>query len=248
MRKKTNKAIFKYAKMAQTLWLVLFPLLVLELASKTKLRNFLNPKYIWIVYAGIDIILAIGVGVFALRFKNLKLEGPAEGSAFWTVFWTALIFVPLVLGQVLGNQPLASDRTARDQAVKSMVAPAAKSANGGTLKADTSGWSFNDWFVAVSSDPEPSHFECKEASIDGQVFDFNEGAFYLSRYKIWCCAADAVAVNMPVQYKKTSELKDGQWVEVSGVMKAATWHGTRALVLFANSVTQEKQPNDPYIY
>jgi uncharacterized repeat protein (TIGR03943 family) len=162
-----------------------------------------------------------------------------------------LIFVPLCLGQALGNQPLSTGRAARNEAVKTMVAPTTKSANSGALKADTSGWSFNDWFIAVSSDPEPSHFDGKKASIDGAVFrapELPEGYFFLTRYMIWCCAADATAVNIPVKFKGSSQLKADQWVRVKGVMKQGEIHGKRTLVLYADSVKEEKQPDDPYLH
>jgi len=251
VKKEKKEAIIKYAQIAQTLWLVLFPLLVLDIASKKRLTSYLNPKYVWLVYVGAALLIIIGIAVFILRFKNPQLEGHSEGSAFWTVFWTVLIFVPLILGQALGNQPLSTGRAARNEAVKSMVGTDTKSGNTGTVKADTSGWSYSDWFIAVSSDPEPSHFDGKKVNIDGAVFkptEIEDGYFFLTRYKIWCCAADATAINIPVKYKGSSGLKDDQWVRVSGVMKDATWRGKRTLLLDADSVKEEKQPDDPYIY
>lgn len=246
-----KQAVIRYARLAQTLWLVLFPMLVLDIASRKRLTIYLNPKYIWLVYVGAALLFVIGVAVFFLGLRNPRPEGDSGESAFWTVFWTVLIFVPLALGQALGNQPLSAGRAARNDEVKSMVSTDRKTEDSVAGEADTSGWSYNDWFVAVSFDPEPDSFDGKVASIDGAVFrppEMEEGYFYLTRYMIWCCAADANAVNIPVKYEGSSRLKNDQWVRASGVMKAARWRGKRTLILYAETVEKEKQPDDPYIY
>ncbi len=251
MNDNRKQAIVKYARLAQTLWLVLFPLLVVDIASKKRLTSYLNPKYVWLVYVGAGLLFAIGCAVFVLRFRYPRLEGDSGVSAFWNVFWTVLIFAPLVMGQALGNQPLSAGRAARNEAVRSMVDTDGKAGDAGAPKVDTSGWSFNDWFIAVSADPEPDHFAGKEASIAGAVYkppEAKDGYFYLTRYLIWCCAADATAVNIPVKYAESTRLKDDQWVRASGVMKTAQWRGKRALILYADTVKEEKPPDDPYLY
>ncbi|AKK12120.1 TIGR03943 family putative permease subunit [Corynebacterium uterequi] len=67
----------------------------------------------------------------------------------------------------------------------------------------------------------------------------------VNRFKIYCCAADAIAYT--VQLNGGGDFADDQWVEVEGVANMAASEGGIRLVVDAQSVTPIHSPKVPYL-
>ncbi|MDX6206605.1 MAG: hypothetical protein QOF39_2662 [Frankiales bacterium] len=71
--------------------------------------------------------------------------------------------------------------------------------------------------------------------------------FLLSRFTIFCCAADAEIEQIRI-LGSTSVLPDNTWVTVTGTWPAASAPGAAIPELTATSVVQVKRPHAPYEY
>jgi uncharacterized repeat protein (TIGR03943 family) len=71
--------------------------------------------------------------------------------------------------------------------------------------------------------------------------------FLLSRFTIFCCAADAEIEQIRI-LGSTSVLPDNTWVTVTGTWPAASAPGAAIPELTATSVAQVKRPHAPYEY
>ncbi|MBU4173599.1 MAG: TIGR03943 family protein [Actinobacteria bacterium] len=250
VRRETTK---RYTRMFQTIWMICFPLYVFDIALKSKLSNYVNPKYNWLVLGGCMALFVLGIVILVLkRWKGEPGGHDHSGGAFGLVFWTAIIYLPLVLGLVVGTGAL-STRGARQSGMEVGITPTAASRAGEEAAGgETAGWNFEDWFYAVAGDPEPENYEGEKANIEGAVMSVPEvpdDCFILNRYLILCCAADAVPVGFPVRVKEGLRIPpDDTWVRVSGTMTADEIGGRRMVVLEADTVEEVEAPDDPYIY
>jgi uncharacterized repeat protein (TIGR03943 family) len=74
--------------------------------------------------------------------------------------------------------------------------------------------------------------------------------FFIARFVVTCCAADAYPVGLPVDLPAgTAQTYPADtWVEIRGQMATGQVKGQRRLVLNAEKVTPIKPPANPYLY
>jgi uncharacterized repeat protein (TIGR03943 family) len=65
--------------------------------------------------------------------------------------------------------------------------------------------------------------------------------FFLVRFRMTCCAADATPVAVPVRWAGAASLKENDWVRVFGQTDP------QAKVLVAEEVEPTKEPKNPYL-
>ncbi len=88
-------------------------------------------------------------------------------------------------------------------------------------------------------------FDEKSVSVIGQLAS-NENGPHLSRQYLWCCAADARAIQIPLSDLPTPTLPFETWVEVKGVVEI---RGYSVLPLIhVKEMRQIPVPEDPYGY
>ncbi|RME64618.1 MAG: hypothetical protein D6778_07650, partial [Nitrospirae bacterium] len=81
----------------------------------------------------------------------------------------------------------------------------------------------------------------------GQLKD----GFYLLRFYITCCAADATPLSMIVLPRTGVSLKEGQWVEVKGKVKVVEQDRDQVFAVLLASEVKEipiPPPEDQYMY
>ena len=108
-----------------------------------------------------------------------------------------------------------------------------------------------DWVLAFHEGERPAKTDT--ADVIGFVYlddASDEVQFTLTRFVVGCCAADAMAVGLPVSLAAdlSSEdgLEEGQWVRVVG--QFSTPAGNALPVLMAEQLEAVPEPNQPYLY
>jgi hypothetical protein len=105
-------------------------------------------------------------------------------------------------------------------------------------------------------------YEGRRAQVSGEVtVNADSRHFGLVRYKINCCVADAVPLNLVVEVPADSvagknfnaqSLGGGQWVDVTGIIQFRTVRGTdryvTVLVVEAKDLRVIDKPSNPYVY
>jgi putative membrane protein len=161
-----------------------------------------------------------------------------------------LVATPIILGLLVPPQPLgASALSTREINVGSAdsVLPALVRRTEQKAAIDRN---ILDWVTAFRSSRNSGEvFEGVEANLVGFVYrDENQadGSFWLARFIVGCCVADASPVAVLVRSPQHGDLKDGDWVRVGGRFREEV--GAQAPVLFADSVEAIPSPNQPYLY
>ncbi|NLX58970.1 MAG: TIGR03943 family protein [Phycisphaerae bacterium] len=72
--------------------------------------------------------------------------------------------------------------------------------------------------------------------------------FQVTRFKMTCCAADAVPISLHVRWADASRLQRDTWVRVHGTARRETLDGRRTVVITAEGPVQEiAAPASPYM-
>jgi uncharacterized repeat protein (TIGR03943 family) len=104
--------------------------------------------------------------------------------------------------------------------------------------------------LAGGLEQEPERFIGRDFAFVGFVgHDEKLGAerFYLVRFVISCCAADATPLGFEVDYPEAEELKDNQWVKVEGHVIKREDRSDWPYAIKASRVQPIRKPYDPYL-
>jgi len=71
-------------------------------------------------------------------------------------------------------------------------------------------------------------------------------AFYLVRFRIVCCAADALPLAIEVEKPAGETILPGQWVEIWGILNYGT--SRQKLFIKAEKILPVPEPSNPYLY
>ena len=106
-----------------------------------------------------------------------------------------------------------------------------------------------DLLYAETQEPLRKTITGKTVEVVGQ---FIPGAtndqFKLVRMFIWCCAADARPIYVPVEVSEPVDVSDMEWVKVTGTAEFSTNKGQTHVVLKAASVESSDPPEEAMLY
>jgi len=75
-----------------------------------------------------------------------------------------------------------------------------------------------------------------------------ENQFVLSRFVTYCCAADAYAVGLVVDWTDSSSLVADEWVVVRGKIEFNSSDENLPIFISAEEIERIPQPLQPYIF
>lgn len=104
--------------------------------------------------------------------------------------------------------------------------------------------------LAGGLEQEPEKFIGREFAFTGFVgHDEKLGRerFYLVRFVISCCAADATPLGFEVDYPGAGELKSNQWVKVEGSVVKREGKSDWPYAIKASRIQPVRKPYDPYL-
>lgn len=161
-----------------------------------------------------------------------------------------LVALPIVLGLLVPPQPLGASAMQNreiDTGTVDSVMPAVVRA---VANKDPLQRNVLDWVMAFRGAPQSGEtFANVEAEVIGFVYhdeDSAADAFWVARFIVGCCVADASPVALAVQWGQADALPEGEWVRVRGRFRQDT--GAAAPVLVAEWVEVVPAPNQPYLY
>lgn len=164
--------------------------------------------------------------------------------------WGLLIAIlPLVLGILIPARPLTGDAI-----IGKGISSAAPSAAGGSpIRFDQAADDRNilDWIRLFNSPDSTGNYLGQSANVVGFVYHdprLKEGQFLVSRFAIICCAADAFAIGMVVDWPKSASLPADQWIKVKGSVQSTLLGEQKMLLIKATSVEVIQVPDQPYLF
>ncbi|HVN55578.1 MAG TPA: TIGR03943 family protein [Anaerolineaceae bacterium] len=230
---------------------------------------YINQRYILLVFLGALAFLGFGLATLVKAQKNANPlaaahhhqdADPAEngsahhhpGSPGGVPAWGTLVLaVPLLLGLVIPSRPLGS--SAMSNRGVNAAAPLIRKSNGPvtSLTQSTTDRSVLDWVSLFSSASDPGIYQGQAARVTGFVFHdprLPKSQFFVSRFVITCCVADASALGILVDWNAAEKLPENGWVEVKGSIFTATVSGQVLPGIHAQAVETIPTPDQPYLF
>ena len=215
------------------------------------------------------LILAAAVGLLALA--RLVLPGPrakatdaeahehdhhahdghdhdeGKGAPLWGIL---ILAVPLALGLLVPARPLGSAAIA-NKGINTTAPLTAGSSAPVQLELASTDRNVLDWVRAFNYATDPATYAGEAADVTGFVYHAQglpEGQFLVSRFAVTCCAADATAVGLLVQWPQAAALDNNSWVRVRGAMAVGSYAGRATPLINADSLEGVAEPAQPYLY
>lgn len=232
-----------------------YGIFILSLWVRNDLTLYINPTYVWpTVLAGFVLLVLAIARLLPGRVAACSCDDGCGCDAAPTHLWPYVVLSgPLLLAAVLPPASLAafSARQRGPEVAGLSVVNMGVPVKHVSLSVDTRTLSLQDWAGALSADPNPSDYLNKPVNVTGIVIhnpgSVPVGTIMVIRYQVTCCIADARPIGMIVVDTSHGELKDNQWVRVTGKMGEMNFEGQKVAVVEPSALTPTKSGN-PYIY
>lgn len=209
---------------------------------------YINSRFIPLVYIAVFLLAAILVTTLLQIYRLIKHQRLVPAGPSW--FELGILCVPLCLGFLAPATPLAS--AAIDARGLNFYDPQSFSLGvNQTVTSPQDERTILDWYSLFAADPELVSGEEKHASVVGFVYHDDrlaEDQFYINRFIVTCCAADAFPIGILVQWPASADLASDSWVHITGEIGTTTLNGSSIPLITAESVELVAQPDQPYLF
>ena len=229
---------------------IIWPLVLIALAA-VMLRRWQDGALALYVHPGFVPYLALAaLGLLglataqlwtALRLRQSFKSRPSVG---WGV---ALVAAAVLVAALVPARPLGS-AVAAVQASQAGGLPPAPAL---TLTDETATWTLLEWAQALSGGVRRERLIGRRVSVVGFVHRPREGVkpseMMVTRFVVRCCAADGMAVSLPVRHADADSLPADTWVQVDGVLRLDDAPGDAAVYVDADRLIVVPAPASPYL-
>ena len=220
--------------------LLLLGVVVLFVAGSDRYLDYVRAGFRPFLLAAGVVLVLVAVGGWVGPRSREEHPGPGVGWLLAAPVAVVLVVAPPALGSYTASRQATASVTSLDAAPS-----AALGANDpGT---DHRTMTLFDYFVAVQQ-PDRSAIEGRRVRLVGFVSPRAAGGWYVTRFVVNCCAADATAVRIAVPDGPAGFEAD-QWVEVIGTAGDASVDpavGHPEPAVDALSVRAVEPPAEPY--
>ena len=202
--------------------------------------RYIGPRTYWVVIFGAVCLSAVAIGNLVLTMGSDASRASSLQIIGFVASLVPIILVLLIPKPSLGS--LAVSRKISGSIVASAVRPSAADPGG-----DVS-------FQEVTLSSESLEYAAALGLADGYTIELTgfvsgapigvQDAFPLTRFSIFCCAADAIPYTVPVRAPVgTPDYPRDTWLEVEGALflEGGEW------VLEAERIDEVAEPSNPYI-
>lgn len=225
-----------------------------------KLILYIKPVYHPLVLgAGVVLILLALRELFALLTEHRSADccrGGHEQHHHAAGRLAALVvMVPLVINALVPSTGLASYAVGKRATVDFSALTSQMTADyeAELARAEQMDQEYPELTIAqilTLAGQDPARAEGRKFSTIGFVYH-QEGLpadlFVLVRFLMWCCAADAQPIYLPVRWPEAAQIEGDRWVKVRGALAYAEVGGQRAPLLEADHVDLIKRPRNQYM-
>jgi putative membrane protein len=214
---------------------------------------YVHPRYFVFTVIAAALGLVIVVASFVVRVPPDDAAPATRARRTWRGVLSIAVVTACIFGVValivLPPATLTS-ATADQRSVNSgtVVGAGAPQATG-----DTADYGVKEWATALRQSTDLQGIAGSPAELTGFISadpDDPENVFFVTRFFVTCCAADAQPVGVPVyqpDWQQSLALDD--WVEVTGAFDLnPSVKSRQPMVLMPNQVTSVDEPSDPYVY
>jgi putative membrane protein len=233
--------------------ILLFNVYTLVLYFNQQLTLYTNPSYVMFtaIFNAIS-ALVCGVGFILTAWRIGK--GSIGGLVAWRPSFTLLVAgLVLMAAYALPARTLSSD-IAGQRSSNFNNSQTQTSGSGNTLAlfgTDTTRLTIADWVSAFNLKTNANFYAGKKVDIVGFVFHPKgtpSDVFYVSRFRITCCAVDAQPLGVPVYSPGWREkFEEDSWVRVTGSFTETDQDIAEPAIVTPQSIERTDQPANPYV-
>lgn len=201
--------------------------------------RYIGSRTYWVVIFGAICLTAVSVAHLLLAFRDSGRRVTVREGLGFVVIMVPILLVSTVPGPSLGS--LAASRKITGGITSAGVLKPS-SFDGGEIG-----------FQEISYAAESAEYAASiglsdgwEVDLTGFVNDTEEvpkGTLPLTRFSVFCCAADAVPYTVPIRSSEPLDFEADTWLRVRGVLVQSG----DAFLVEANSVEPVEEPRNPYI-
>lgn len=234
-------------------WIVAFWFLLQRLEGRPLLGKFLRPDYWWLVEMGTAVLVFF---VMALVYGNPP-HGGKRGIAL--ICEVGIMILPLLYLPTAAVSQLSPEALKKRSFYLSHANGSANEASFQASQEPTPNDGKGDGPAdAVPEEPsllrlviEPEPYQGKRVTVVGMAYKDDKlppNSFLCYQLLMFCCAADAKAVGVVVEYDKPEAWNKGDWVKVEGLVGLTRLEGHRLTKITAASVERTETPKEPYLF
>ena len=160
------------------------------------------------------------------------------------------MIVPLMIGLLIPARPLDSSAFAT-KGFNTTAPLVSADSTAKLFETESQDRNVLDWLKIFYYETDISPYLGQQASVIGFVYrddQLNEDQFYVSRFIISCCAADASSIGMIATWPDAKNLKNDSWVLVKGTISSLTLKDQVLPMVVVESVQDMPVPEQPYLY
>ena len=232
--------------------------------SAGTLTYYINPRFVWLPYVALLIVISLALAMVYQLINRPKLalatahdhthdhthdhdHDHTHNTSWLTI---ALLMIPVLFGLLAPTKPLGSGALGSRGLGQS--APAREAASSLRLAAPAKGEkNIMDWLREFSRSSNLNSFVGQPVDVIGFVYKdpkAGAGRFWVARFTVSCCVADASAIGMLVLSDNTvKDLQNDQWVRVTGKITVGDFDGEQVPVIAANKIELTVTPDNPYL-
>lgn len=224
----------------------------LVLAFTGRLTLYISPETVWFAAAAAGVTLIVAIWSCTLP---LGAEGEHDHTPDATPRRRALQTTAVVSGGIVASAVVIAGLLLPPASLSAQLA-ISRAGEAPTLfagaddvtlgVADTTTFGVGDWSIAFANSTRPEKYDGAAVTLTGFVTPSEDGDLNLTRMVISHCVIDAQPASVPVRGSGVTErYETGQWIEVTGTVRAAA---DGSLSIEPAAVTQIAEPKDPYEY
>lgn len=224
------------------------------------LAFYINQRFAWLTLLGALLFFALALALLGALLARSRPQGdeqvlvlplgnkPSTRAEGRLSPWAALLLLlPALLGTLVPPRPLGAG--AIEVRGIGLVAPDRPSTSIGRAAGEPN--NILDWLRELSRAGDPTTLAGREVEVVGFVYRDPRnapGEFWVSRFTVSCCVADAAAIGLLTRWEQTDQLKPDEWVRVVGRFGVGEFAGERLPIILAERVEVVPPPSQPYLY
>ncbi|MEO6728929.1 MAG: TIGR03943 family protein [Candidatus Dojkabacteria bacterium] len=191
--------------------------------------------------------LLLSVAVVFIPFKNSKLDAYLNKNIVPAIF----ILTVVMSGLILPSQALSSNVAAQRADNLNSVTVNSSRTIADNFNTGSKNYNIGDWIASMSFNPDPNFYKGKDIEVIGFIFTSKvidpNTQFFVGRFVIRCCAADATPVGLKVNYNWKDQFNEGDWVKITGKFAVTNKDGYEDLYIEPTNIEKTSIPEKPYI-
>ena len=253
VKKSPNLFLKKIAPWLDALAILSWGFLLLKYWHTGKLYLLIHPNYFGLTVAGGIALVILGVFKIWQLLKDRRDRSLIQHSTLFAPSWSSsLLLITAILGILITPKVFASHTALERGLTESLPVTRARPKEFRTATRSEER-SLIEWIRTLNVYPEPDAYNGQKVKVTGFVIyppGLSEQYFWISRFIITCCAADAYPVGLPVKLtvESRTEFPPDSWLEVEGKAITEEFNGQRKFAILSTKITKVKEPKNPYDY